>query len=750
MVDQKILAETLLEHSDYNIYSVRPGKSWSSWHVETVSQKVGKLGYLPDEFLHQPELWASIVHPDDLESLEHSIKEIVSSRKLGILTYRVRHKQTAEYHWVENKCVPMFDAEGGLLRILGMARDITAEVENERALADSEAQLRALFESAPDAVIISNSSGIITKANAKAEDLFGHPRAELCGRPFAMLIPQHFRVEQFLSAIAPAAAELATLHPGGGETPVDVMSSFAVVNGERLVLTILRDISTRKQLERERNDFEEQFRQAQKMDALGKLAEGVAHDFNNLLMLINGHSDLLLKKMSSENPLHASLSAIRKAGANAAGLTQQLLSFGRKQVSQPRAVSLNEILTGAHAMLRRMIPANVDFVTSLAPDLGQVRIDPVQIEQVLMNLAVNARDAMPGGGRLLMATENVELDELAAMEHKLPGPGKFVQLSVSDSGTGMTPEVKASLFEPFFTTKKIGEGTGLGLSIVYGIVKQAGGFIEVFSDLGVGTTFKIYLPQVSETPAHDTAAPAPETPPRGTETVLVVEDQAEVRKLIHGILTAGGYRVLEASDPVEAVVRAEDYKGPIHLLLTDIMMPGLDGHELAAILQPQRPEMKLLLMSGYSQTTEAVGNTPFLQKPFSSIALAEKVQQVLKAPIHGRILVVDDDEGVRTYVTKVLRSAGYETVTAAHGKQAVEELERSSVDLVVMDLIMPVQEGIETILQVRDRWPDLKVIAMSGGPYLEVALRLGAHAKLAKPVPPDLLVQTVKAVLTRT
>jgi PAS domain S-box-containing protein len=393
---------------------------------------------------------------------------------------------------------------------------------------------------------------------------------------------------------------------------------------------ISRDVTQQRRLEA-------QFRQAQKMEAVGRLAGGVAHDFNNLLTVIMSYSDLLLGDLESTDPRRADLEEIRKAAAGAAGLTRQLLAFSRQQVLEPRVLDLNSVVTGAGNMLQRLIGDDVGLVTVLTPDLGAVKADPGQLEQVIMNLAVNARDAMPEGGKITVETGNVELDATYTAEHTPVSPGAYVLLSVSDTGVGMDEETKRRLFEPFFTTKEKGKGTGLGLSTVYGIVKQSGGFIWVYSEPGHGTTFKIYLPRVDEqAQAERRGTPTPQSV-HGTETVLLAEDADPLRAVARQILKRNGYTVLEAPDGKAALDKAAEHDGPIHLLITDVIMPEMSGRQLAERLRERRPELKVLFVSGY--TDNAIirhgvlePGIAFLQKPFSPESLARKVREVLDLP----------------------------------------------------------------------------------------------------------------------
>ena len=377
----------------------------------------------------------------------------------------------------------------------------------------------------------------------------------------------------------------------------------------------------RKRAEEALRRSEEQLRQAQKMEAVGRLAGGIAHDFNNLLTVITSYGDLLLEDLAPDDSRRDDVEQIRKAAEGAAALTRQLLAFSRQQVLEPKVLDLGAIVAGTEKLLRRLIGADVQLATSLASDLGAVKADPGQLEQIIINLAVNARDAMPGGGRLTI--------EAANMEEVEGRPGRWVMLAVSDTGIGMDEQTKARIFEPFFTTKESGKGTGLGLATVYGIVKQAGGFIWVDSEPGRGTSFEVYLPRVDEPAAPAITRPALAEPGRGTETVLLVEDAPAVRLVTRQVLERYGYTVLEAPTGDMALRLAAKHHGPIQLLLTDVVMPGLSGRQLAGQLSQLRSEMKVLYVSGYADPVEP--GVAYLQKPFAPEALARRVRDVLDA-----------------------------------------------------------------------------------------------------------------------
>lgn len=386
----------------------------------------------------------------------------------------------------------------------------------------------------------------------------------------------------------------------------------------------------------QRSRLEEQLQQAQKMEAIGRMAGGIAHDFNNLLTVITGYSQLGLERLSADHPIRGYLDQIKAAGDRAASLTRQLLAFSRKQVLEPQVLDLNEVIDGIDKMVQRLIGEDIEVVTLGSPDLAKVKADPGQIEQVIMNLVVNARDAMPQGGRLTFETANVDVESDRHDQHRLMPPGQYVMLAVSDTGVGMSPEVQSRIFEPFFTTKEHGKGTGLGLSTVYGIIKQSGGFIWVYSEPGMGTAFKIYLPSTDIPGKEARNANEVSHAAKGTETILVVEDNESVRRFVHGVLESKGYTLLQASGSVEAAKLIEGYSGRIHLMLTDVVMPRMSGTELAARLAQHFPEAKVLYMSGYTdnaivQCGALEAGTHFLQKPFTPEALARKIRKVLDA-----------------------------------------------------------------------------------------------------------------------
>jgi PAS domain S-box-containing protein len=501
----------------------------------------------------------------------------------------------------------------------------------------SELNFRSLVTNSPYGICRCDSTGKILDANPAFVELLGHASAdELIGQHIFGLYAEHdkwFDLADFLRSALPFKGLTAEWKRKDGVTTGVRISGRSVANGgEGMVFELFAEDVT------ERRALEQQLRQSQKMEAVGRLAGGIAHDFNNLLMVISGYSEFLLERLGDEPQLRAPAQEIASAAERASSLTRQLLAFSRKQMLAPRVVNLNDVATENVKMLTRMIGEDIDLVIAPSPDLWSVRADAGQIEQVIMNLAVNARDAMPSGGKLTIETSNVVLDEDYARLHSPVRPGDYVMVAVSDTGAGMDAETQSHIFEPFFTTKGT-KGTGLGLSTVYGIVKQSGGYIWVYSEMGRGTTFKIYLPRVASTgEAVAQFAPAPEhrKVEPGTETILLVEDEANLRYLARQYLEKQGYKVIEAADGAVAMQIAVAHEKTIHLLLTDVIMPGMNGRELAQRIAEIRPNVKILYMSGY--TENVIGHNGMLdagirllQKPFNLRDLKSIVREVLDA-----------------------------------------------------------------------------------------------------------------------
>jgi PAS domain S-box-containing protein len=527
-----------------------------------------------------------------------------------------------------------------LLRAIAKAVSVEEErMRTEEARRKSNETLEALVKASPLAIVTFDSRGIIRRWNPAAERMFGWSAEEAVGKPHP-IVPEdkqeEFRAFREIALRGKAFTGLEMRRRRKDGSPVDISVSTAPLYDAggtvESIMSIITDITERKRTEEALQQSEAQLRHAQKMEAVGRLAGGIAHDFNNLLTAVTGYSELLLERIGDGDPMHREVEEIRRAGVRAAALTRQLLAFSRRQVIRARVLDINGLVSDLEKMLQRLIGEDIELVTRLDDEAGRVKADPGQIEQVIMNLAVNARDAMSDGGRITIETAAANLDEAGARRVGAAAPGAYAMLAVRDAGCGIPEEIRPHLFEPFFTTKE--KGTGLGLATVYGIVRQSGGCIRVDSAPGRGASFEIYLPRVQEKAELPVKSREAEFPAKGVETVLVVEDEEMVRELVCEVLRKNGYSVLEARHGEEALRISEGHRGPIHLLVTDVVMPRMRGNDLAERIAPLRPETKVLYMSGYTDNAELYGrpgetNYTFLQKPFRPATLSRVVRTVL-------------------------------------------------------------------------------------------------------------------------
>ena len=653
---------------------------------------------------------------------------------------------------------------GGAMFAVGMVRDITARKASETALRESEQRWSFALEGAGDGVWDWDGDTGLTFYSRQWKAMLGLAEDEMRTGDFADLIHPDDReraqaaIEDHLTGkSASYTAEYRLRCKDGSYKWILARGRVVTRSADGRPLRAIgthTDLSRLKAAEAEREKLLAQFLQAQKMESVGRLAGGVAHDFNNLLTIINGYAVLLRGDPDCREPQRDSLDQVIAAGERAKALVGQLLSFSRKDPPSQSAVNVNTLVENMGKTVLRLIGEDVRMSTTLAASLPTVKADPNQLEQVLMNLAVNARDAMPNGGTLTIETgvrPEAALCEICGQqifgEH-------HVFISVRDTGVGMSEEARSHLFEPFFTTKPVGQGTGLGLSVVHGIVTANSGHLVVQSEAGKGTEFRVYLPVMQAEQAVD-QAPAG-VAPEGTEVILLVEDDPNVRRYVTTALTRLGYRVLEAPNAEDALATLQSQRPD--LMLTDIVMPGMSGRELASKARQSVPGLKVLFMSGYTggtaaESPEPIPNEEFLQKPFLPDELGARLRQLLGSKpklARSRVLVVDDEAAIRRYLRSVLEPVGCEVEEAANGKQAIEVVKRRAPDLIITDLVMPEKEGIETILSLKQSYPMVRILAISGaagGQYLETAKYLGADGVMRKPVGPAELAAKVREML---
>ena len=609
--------------SDYAIFMLDPDGRVLTWH------KGGEQVYGFSEAEMLGQAYSLLFPAQDIATGKPQLElmHAISAGRCEIEGWRIR--RNGSQFWVAGTITTVLADDGKVIGFAKVTRDITAKRRNDELL-------HSVLDQTIDGIITINDRGTISTINRAGEEIFGYRSVDLIGENVRCLMPepdrsQHDRyitryVETDEAKITGIGREVLGLRKDGTSFPMDIAITEFRLDDHRYFVGIVRDISRQKMLEA-------QLFQSQKMEAFGQLAGGVAHDFNNLLTLINGYSQMLQRLVPENDGKQKMLGQIFRAGTRAASLTQQLLAFSRQQVLDPKVLDINSIVVDTETMLRRLIGEDIGLTTVLNPHLSAVKADPGQIEQVIMNLAVNARDAMPLGGQLTIETTESDLRTPLAGQGSVADPGRYVTISFSDTGTGMPPEVCARVFEPFFTTKGIGKGTGLGLAVAHGIVKQSGGTIDIYSEVGVGTTFKVRLPAIN---GETIATPVQELAYSTTrsETILLVEDDDNVREFVAITLESFGYSVVTAPDGKTALSLYENRNVPINLVVTDVVMPEMSGRVLAETLATSSPGIKVLYLSGY--TDDAVvrhgilqANVAFLQKPFSPDALARKVRDVL-------------------------------------------------------------------------------------------------------------------------
>jgi PAS domain S-box-containing protein len=617
------------------------------WRMNHVSQGVRELtGYPADRFLKAPQLaWQDLIVPDDLPLVTEQVKQAMDHRRAYATEYRIQHADGRQL-WVLEHGQAVLGPNGDPLCLEGVILDISARKQAEQtaasalaSLSESEAKFRTLAESAPFAIMI-HKEGKWVYANPAGEQITGYGAAELtrmnfweCIHPAEREKIRHDDQERQLGKTVSNHADYRLVSKDGAEKIAHVTSVLISFQSQPAVLVSMIDLSERRRLM-------EQLEQAQKMEAVGRLAGGVAHDFNNLLTAIKGNVSLAQDILSSDHEAQEYLHEIDLSANRASSLTRQLLAFSRKQLIQPKITNLNDLVKNFRSMLTRLIGEDVQLRFDLAQDILPVKVDAGQIEQILLNLAVNARDAMPKGGTLSILTTNVRLDQGFGGSHLGLQPGSYVKLTVADTGNGMTEEIRRHLFEPFFTTKPVGQGTGLGLATVYSAVRQNGGAIEVESETGRGASFFIYLPEASAAPYAKAGSATAEHSLHGRETILLAEDDASIRLLTRKYLERHGYQVITCADGIEAMKAAAKHEAPIQLLVTDVIMPNMNGRELHDRLSATHPAMRTLFVSGYTGDVIAQhgvldSGVNFLPKPCDPREMLQRIRAILDLPAPG-------------------------------------------------------------------------------------------------------------------
>jgi len=598
------------------------------------------FGWQTDEVLGSP-LWTRI-HSEDLPRIQAAFTTLLQSPRAtasGECRYRCKD---GSYKWVEFEASNLLhdpDIDGIFIHY----RDISVRKQAQDALVRERTLLRAILDSAPGIMYLYDDQGHLVQWNRKHEEWTGYAPDELSRMSLMDWYPGDLQSQQAVTEGVSKTiqegygeAEALLRKKDGSKVPMHFTASRLTIDGRMYFAGIGLDLTERKRMEQERERLQEQLLQAQKVESVGRLAGGVAHDFNNMLGVILGNVELALEEAAPSTPLHDSLMEIQKAARRSADLTRQLLAFARKQTISPRILDLNEALAGMLKMLKRLIGEEIELTWLPGPNLWPVRIDPVQLDQVLANLTVNARDAIKGMGKIAIETRNLTFDADHVPSHAGVIPGDYVMLAVTDTGVGMGQAVKAHLFEPFFTTKEVGEGTGLGLATVYGIVKQNEGHISVYSEPGQGSTFKILLPRAGAPPLPNAADAAP-TSVKGSGTLLLVEDEEQILSMSRRILAEHGYTVLAARTPEDALTLVAEFPGTIDLLVTDVVMPGMNGRTLFERVSQLKPGLRCLYMSGYTANVIAhqgvlEDGVNFLEKPFAAATLTRKVRQLLDRP----------------------------------------------------------------------------------------------------------------------
>ncbi len=727
-LEEVISAEAALRESEERHRTILQTAMDGFWMVDTQGRllEVNETYCRMSGYSAQELLAMRITDLEVVESADGTAAHIREIMTQGECRFESRHRRKDGSVFDVEISVQYRPVEGG--RMATFLRDIS---ERKRAEAENE-RLTVAIEEAGEPVMITDAKGRILYVNPVFETVTGYCRAEVLGRSSRILKSGEHDGELYREALDTIRAgrvwrgRLTNTRKDGTLFIVDTTISPVHDKAGRIVnyVGVERDITEQLRLAEEKARLEDHLRQAQKVEAIGRLAGGVAHDFNNLTAIVLGYGEMLLGQLRPEDPARKSVEQIIEAGRRSAALTHQLLAFSRKQALRPEVLDLNALLRNLEKMLDRLIGEDVELEFVLAEGLGRITADPGQIEQVVTNLVLNARDAMTQGGKLTVETADVELDETYALEHASVVPGRYVLFALTDTGTGMDKATMARLFEPFFTTKEKGRGTGLGLAMVYGIVKQSGGYIWAYSEPGSGSTFKVYLPRTDAQPQAKPVEVVGVTPLGGGERILLVEDEVSLRDLCEITLAGLGYRVSVAGSGLEALLLVQERRLEPELVITDVVMPGMSGVEMAVQLRRAQPGIKVLYMSGYPDDAIArhgvlEPGTPFIQKPFTERVLAVKVREVLGGmaaavqPVR-RVLMIDDDEQLLGLVYHFCTKRGHFFAGAGDSAAALAALATGPFDVLLVDLNIPGTSGDRVLREIRAAGYAAPAIVLTG------------------------------------
>jgi PAS domain S-box-containing protein len=650
-ITERKRAEDALRRSEERFRTVARATNDTVWDWDVLSGQIWwnegmqlQFRFAPDEVAESLDWWAARLHPDDYDKVHAGIREALDGgEQFWWDEYRFRRGDDT-YAYIFDRGYIVRDEDGRAVRMIGAMMDITERQQAEEALRASEEQYRALFDTNPLPLWVLDPQDLrFLAVNQAAVRHYGYSSDRFSEMTLPELTPSEWRTKlpplpqpldaPEVSAALGAAGSTTHVRADGSRIDVELTAKRLTFRGRPAILLLANDVTERRRAEDTLRQSEEQLRQWQKIEAVGRLAGGIAHDFNNMINVISGYGQMLARRLSGDEASRRNLEEILKASDRAAALTRQLLTFSRKQASEPQLVDLNDVVTGMADMLRRLIGEDIELAFSCEPELSVVKADRGQLEQILVNLVVNARDAMPRGGHLMVETSDVTLDAAYARTRVDVRAGPHVMLLVRDTGVGMDESVMAHLFEPFFTTKPPGRGTGLGLATAYGIVKQAGGHIAVESQPGAGTTFRIYWPPAEKTFVAPRVRASEAAATSGSETILLVEDEDVVRAFMCESLRALGYRVIEARGGPEALVYCQRHPEPIDLLLTDVVMPKMSGPQLAEQLGGTFPGLRVLYISGYTENPALREKSSLLQKPFTAEQLGSRIRDVLEARV---------------------------------------------------------------------------------------------------------------------